>query len=223
MVTGMTPADPAIMGRAIALATAQQGQTAPNPSVGCVIVCEGKIIAEAATGEGGRPHAEEAALARAGKAATNSDVYVTLEPCFRRSIGGISCTEHLIAAGVARVIYASHDPSPFANHKGPEALKAAGIVVEAGLGADGAEPLIAASRLWYATGLPLIGESPDGAGYDRAFDPDGLKDVQAEARAAASEGPVRLWVPAGSALADAVRAAGLILGIDTDVAHQPPV
>ncbi|MCG8441152.1 MAG: cytidine deaminase, partial [Caulobacterales bacterium] len=62
----MTDLDAALMDRALALAAARLGRTAPNPVVGCVLTRSGVIVAEAATGEGGRPHAEEAALAMAG-------------------------------------------------------------------------------------------------------------------------------------------------------------
>ncbi|MGH7749632.1 MAG: bifunctional diaminohydroxyphosphoribosylaminopyrimidine deaminase/5-amino-6-(5-phosphoribosylamino)uracil reductase RibD, partial [Candidatus Dormibacteria bacterium] len=58
--------DPAWMRRAIALAAARVGETGANPAVGCVLVKAGAFVAEAATGEGGRPHAEERALALAG-------------------------------------------------------------------------------------------------------------------------------------------------------------
>ena len=62
------------MRRAIALAAPRVGLTADNPAVGCVIVQGGQIIAEAATAPGGRPHAEEQALAAAGERAQGADV-----------------------------------------------------------------------------------------------------------------------------------------------------
>ena len=55
--------------RAIELAAARLGLTGENPAVGCVIVVDGAVIAEAATAETGRPHAEEQALAAAGESA----------------------------------------------------------------------------------------------------------------------------------------------------------
>ncbi len=53
--------DATYMRRAIDLALARMGETWPNPAVGCVIVKDGKVLAEAATAPGGRPHAEEQA------------------------------------------------------------------------------------------------------------------------------------------------------------------
>lgn len=114
--------------RALALAAAQKGRTAPNPTVGCVIVRDGVILAEAATGDGGRPHAEEQALRACD--AEGADVFVTLEPCNARSQGGASCTDLLLAARPARVIIACRDPHPLANGQGVARLMAAGIAVE---------------------------------------------------------------------------------------------
>ena len=79
------------MGRAIALAKARMGQTWPNPAVGCVIVRDGEIVAEAATASGGRPHAEEQAVPAAGERARGATAYVTMEPCGARSSGRTSC------------------------------------------------------------------------------------------------------------------------------------
>lgn len=109
------------------------GRTGDNPAVGCVIVKGDAVVGAAATGQGGRPHAEEQALAQAGGQARGGVAYVTLEPCNRRSSAGASCTDLLIAAGVACVVIAAHDPHPLAAGKGIERLRAAGIAVEIGL------------------------------------------------------------------------------------------
>lgn len=120
------------MRRALALAAPNLGRTGDNPSVGCVIVKDGQIVAEGATGEGGRPHAEEVALADAGERARGAVAYITLEPCARRSTGALSCADRLIEAGVARVVIAASDPHPFAAGAGLERLRAAGVLVEIG-------------------------------------------------------------------------------------------
>lgn len=121
------------MRRALALASAQIGRTGANPAVGCVIVKDGAIVGEGATADGGRPHAEQQALAQAGAAARGAAVYVTLEPCARRSQGGTACADLLIEAKVARVAIAASDPHPYASGAGIERLLAAGIAVEQGL------------------------------------------------------------------------------------------
>ncbi|RAK56848.1 bifunctional diaminohydroxyphosphoribosylaminopyrimidine deaminase/5-amino-6-(5-phosphoribosylamino)uracil reductase RibD [Phenylobacterium deserti] len=134
------------MRRAIALARTKVGLTGENPSVGCVLVKDGQVIAEAATGEGGRPHAEEQALAMAGAAAAGSTAFVTLEPCAARSGGTASCSERLVQAGVARVVIASEDASVFAAGHGAKRLQNAGIDVTTGLLADEAAPLYVSYR-----------------------------------------------------------------------------
>lgn len=123
------------MRAAIAAAMVNFGKTAPNPVVGCVLVRDGVILGRGATAPGGRPHAEDQALQAAGEA-MGATAYVTLEPCGARSSGGTSCSQLLVEAGVARVVVACDDPSPFAAGRGSERLQAAGIVVETGLLAE---------------------------------------------------------------------------------------
>lgn len=125
------PSDAHFMRRAIAVALTNLGKTAPNPVVGCVIVRGGEVLAEAATAPGGRPHAEEQALE--GVDARGATAYVTLEPCGARSSNTPSCSQRLVAAGVARVVYACEDPSPLASGQGYERLVGAGVTVERGL------------------------------------------------------------------------------------------
>ncbi len=121
------------MRRAIEVARPHVGLTAPNPTVGCVLVSGDVVLAEAATAAGGRPHAEEQALEIAGEDARGSVAYVTLEPCGARSTGGLSCSERLVLAGVSRVVVACEDPSPFASGSGLERLRLAGIPVTSGV------------------------------------------------------------------------------------------
>lgn len=120
------------MERALELAWEGLGRVWPNPCVGCVIVKDGVIVGQGRTGDGGRPHAEEVALERAGEAARGADVYVSLEPCFHARVNG-SCTENLIKAGVGRVVIACHDPDPRTAGQGIAALKQAGIAVDMGV------------------------------------------------------------------------------------------
>src|SRR5690348_3969282 len=150
--------DEDLMREAIAAAMANLGQTRPNPTVGCVIARDGVILGRGATGPGGRPHGEEQALEAAGANARGATAYVTLEPCGARSSGAASCAERLIAAGVARVVIACEDPSPFAAGQGLERLRAAGVPAELGLLKDEADILSAGFRHRLATGRPLVWE-----------------------------------------------------------------
>jgi len=126
--------DADFMRRALEIAAQGVGHTGDNPSVGCVIARDGAIIAEARTADGGRPHAEEEAIALAD--ARGATAYVTLEPCAKRSNGSSSCADRLIEAGVSRVVIATDDPHPFAAGAGVERLRAAGVCVETGLLAE---------------------------------------------------------------------------------------
>jgi diaminohydroxyphosphoribosylaminopyrimidine deaminase/5-amino-6-(5-phosphoribosylamino)uracil reductase len=138
--------DEAWMARAIELARANVGLTGDNPSVGCVIVSDGAVVGEGATAPGGRPHAEEVALDRAGEAARGATAYVTLEPCGERSSGVASCGERLAGAGIVRVVIACEDPSVMAAGRGLRRLREAGVERELGVLGETASALYAAYR-----------------------------------------------------------------------------
>jgi diaminohydroxyphosphoribosylaminopyrimidine deaminase/5-amino-6-(5-phosphoribosylamino)uracil reductase len=128
------------MARALKLAANGLYDTKPNPAVGCVLVKDGRVVATGWTAPAGGPHAEVVALAAAGAAARGATAYVTLEPCCHVGRTG-PCTQALIAAGVARVMFAGHDPNPRVNGGGARELAAAGIAVEGGVMERAAEPL----------------------------------------------------------------------------------
>lgn len=125
--------DETFMRRALDLAIAQAGRTGPNPAVGCVLVKDGVVIGEGATGDGGRPHAEEVALLKAGEEAYGATAYVTLEPCALRSHGGPSCSELLGGARCVRVVVANFDPHPNAAGVGITRLRGVGVDVTLGV------------------------------------------------------------------------------------------
>ena len=113
---------------ALRLAARHEGRTCPNPSVGCVIVKDGQVLAAAVTAAGGRPHAETEALTTIGEDARGATVYVTLEPCAHHGKTP-PCAEALIRAGVVRVVIGARDPDPRVAGKGMAMLQAAGIEV----------------------------------------------------------------------------------------------
>jgi diaminohydroxyphosphoribosylaminopyrimidine deaminase / 5-amino-6-(5-phosphoribosylamino)uracil reductase len=117
------------MAAAIALAERGKGRTGGNPSVGSIIVKQGRVIGRGWTQPGGRPHAEAMALDEAGTEAAGATLYVTLEPCAHQSERGPSCAESLVAARPARVVAALTDPDPRTAGRGFAALYAAGITV----------------------------------------------------------------------------------------------
>ena len=69
------------MKAALALARRGLGSVWPNPTVGCVLVKDGRVVGRGWTQPGGRPHGETEALQRAGAAAKGATAYVSLEPC----------------------------------------------------------------------------------------------------------------------------------------------
>ncbi|MFD5101583.1 bifunctional diaminohydroxyphosphoribosylaminopyrimidine deaminase/5-amino-6-(5-phosphoribosylamino)uracil reductase RibD [Streptomyces albidochromogenes] len=126
------------MRRAIALAARGLGSTSPNPVVGCVVLdAAGQPAGGGFHERAGGPHAEVHALREAGERARGGTAYVTLEPCNHTGRTG-PCAQALVAAGVARVVYAVADPDPRATG-GAGTLRAAGVQVEQGLLADEAE------------------------------------------------------------------------------------
>ncbi|WP_245158328.1 MULTISPECIES: bifunctional diaminohydroxyphosphoribosylaminopyrimidine deaminase/5-amino-6-(5-phosphoribosylamino)uracil reductase RibD [unclassified Brevundimonas] len=201
--------DQEAMRRAIDLARAHMGRTWPNPSVACVIVKDGEVVAEAATADGGRPHAEEQAVPAAGDRARGSTAYVTLEPCGARSSGRRSCAHFLVEAGVARVVVACVDPSPFASGRGVERLRQAGLEVETGLLSDEAAVLYEGYLHRLETGRPMVRLSSDGEGFDARFAASAKADLTTELKRLGEAGYTRLWTSPGD-LADALRAQGLL-------------
>jgi diaminohydroxyphosphoribosylaminopyrimidine deaminase/5-amino-6-(5-phosphoribosylamino)uracil reductase len=120
------------MTRAIALAVRGLETTDPNPRVGCVIAQGEEIVGEGWHERAGEPHAEVSALRAAGAKAAGATAYVTLEPCGHHGRTP-PCVDALIAARLARVIFAVEDPNPRVSGRGAEALRQAGITTESGL------------------------------------------------------------------------------------------
>ena len=154
--------------RALSLARAYEGATAPNPPVGCVLLdAGGQTLAEGTHQRAGMPHAEAQAIAgasAAGEAGAVDAVVVTLEPCNHHGRTP-PCCEAILATGARQVWIACRDPNPQVVGGGAERLQAAGIGVHfladlahpaaATLHAE-AERLIAPFAKRSRTGLPFI-------------------------------------------------------------------
>ena len=113
---------------ALDLARAAEGQTAPNPAVGAVIVKDNQIVGLGTHLKAGEPHAERHAILMAGTKAKGSTMYVTLEPCshFGRTA---PCADAVIEAGIKKVFIASTDPNPKVAGGGIIKLRKAGVEV----------------------------------------------------------------------------------------------
>jgi diaminohydroxyphosphoribosylaminopyrimidine deaminase / 5-amino-6-(5-phosphoribosylamino)uracil reductase len=143
------------MQTALALARRGLGGVWPNPAVGCVIVNEGRVVGRGWTQPGGRPHAETEALRRAGPAARGATAYVSLEPCCHWGQTP-PCADALIATGVRRVVVALEDPDLRVAGNGIGRLRAAGLAVEVGLGAEEAAEINAGFLTRVSLCRPLV-------------------------------------------------------------------
>lgn len=132
------------------------GNTSPNPAVGAVFVRAGKIVARGHHRAAGAPHAEIECLEKLGRrAATDSTLYVTLEPC---STHGRTppCTDALIAAGVRRVVIGVADPNPRHAGRAVEILSRAGVDVRSGVLAAECSALNRPFNKWIQTRRPYV-------------------------------------------------------------------
>ncbi len=113
---------------ALSLSAAVLGTTSPNPPVGAVVLdVAGAVVGEGATAPPGGPHAEVTALAAAATAARGGTLVVTLEPC-RHTGRTPPCTDAVLAAGIARVVIGTADPTALAGG-GAQVLRDAGLEV----------------------------------------------------------------------------------------------
>jgi diaminohydroxyphosphoribosylaminopyrimidine deaminase / 5-amino-6-(5-phosphoribosylamino)uracil reductase len=123
-----TATDQTLLARAIDLAARGIGQVSPNPAVGCVVARDGEIVGEGWHERYGGPHAEVNALRAAGDAARGATMYVSLEPCCHHGQTP-PCTDAIVAAGIARVVVGSDDPTEKASGRGLGILRDEGIDV----------------------------------------------------------------------------------------------
>ncbi|MBV7427681.1 MULTISPECIES: bifunctional diaminohydroxyphosphoribosylaminopyrimidine deaminase/5-amino-6-(5-phosphoribosylamino)uracil reductase RibD [unclassified Acidovorax] len=125
--------------QALGLAAQALFLSSPNPRVGCVITApDGEVLGRGFTQRAGGAHAEIMALrdaAAAGRDVRGATAYVTLEPCSHHGRTG-PCCNALIEAGIAKVVASITDPNPLVAGHGFERLRAAGIEVVVGPGAE---------------------------------------------------------------------------------------
>ena len=146
------------MRRAIEVAEKGRGQVRPNPLVGCVLVKDGKVIAEGWHDHLGGLHAEQMAIHDAEEKGHNTNgavAYVTLEPCnhFGRTP---PCTEALLWAGIGEVDYRTRRPNPMVRGNGISVLEEAGINVESGLLEDEAAEQMREFLHWCENHRPYV-------------------------------------------------------------------
>ena len=208
-MTEWSAADEQHMRHALGLAALGLNTTDPNPRVGCVLVRNDQVVGEGWHERTGGPHAEVCALqsAGAGAGARGATAYVSLEPCAAHGRTP-PCTAALLAAGVARIVYAAADPTP-AMRGGAARLREAGLQVDGGLLAGDARELNLGFFSRHERQLPWtrvkLGASLDG-------------------RTALANGESR-WITGPQARADGqlfrARSSVVLTGADTVLADDP--
>ncbi|RZM03959.1 MAG: bifunctional diaminohydroxyphosphoribosylaminopyrimidine deaminase/5-amino-6-(5-phosphoribosylamino)uracil reductase RibD [Variovorax sp.] len=200
----LTPED--CMAEALALARSALLLTDPNPRVGCVVAAsDGTVLGRGHTQRAGGPHAEVMALRDAaahGRSVAGATAYVTLEPCSHHGRTP-PCCDALVAAGIARVVASLADPNPLVAGRGFERLRAAGIAVEVGPGADASRELNPGFMSRMTRGTPWVRMKVAASLDGRTALPDGSSQ----------------WITGGPARADGhawrARASAVLTGVGT--------
>ncbi len=201
-----------LMDRALALAARALTLSNPNPRVGCVIATAGgEVLGEGFTQQAGGAHAEVMALrdaAARGHDVRGATAYVTLEPCAHQGRTG-PCCDALAAAGVAHVIASTTDPNPLVAGQGFARLRAAGVRVDVGAGADATRELNIGFFSRMQRGLPWVR----------------LKAATSLDGATALANGASQWITGEAARADThawrARACAVVTGIGTVLADDP--
>jgi diaminohydroxyphosphoribosylaminopyrimidine deaminase/5-amino-6-(5-phosphoribosylamino)uracil reductase len=115
---------------ALQIAKKEQGKTYPNPSIGCVIVKDGKILATGHTNAGGVPHAEIMAMKNSSNL-EGASMYVTMEPCCHYGKSS-PCTKEIVKNKIKRVVIGMVDPNPLVSGNGIKELRNNKIEVDIG-------------------------------------------------------------------------------------------
>ena len=156
--------DKKYMGIAMNIAKSREGLTGDNPSVGCVIVKNDKIISLGVTGYNGRPHAETNAIDNSSDNLTGSKMYVTLEPC--NHYGKTPpCTTAIIRSGIKKLYYPASDIDNKVRGKSFKILTKKNIIVGKGLLKNEAKELYESyiinrkKKLPYVTGKIAISKN----------------------------------------------------------------
>jgi diaminohydroxyphosphoribosylaminopyrimidine deaminase / 5-amino-6-(5-phosphoribosylamino)uracil reductase len=144
-----------MMAAALRLARRGEGRTSPNPMVGAVVFNRDGIIASGYHKKAGSHHAEIVALQEAGSRARGASLAVNLEPCCHFGRTG-PCTEAIVKAGIAEVVFAIEDPFDRMRGEGARRLLHHGIEVVSGVMAAEAEKLNEVYLHFIRTGRPFV-------------------------------------------------------------------
>jgi diaminohydroxyphosphoribosylaminopyrimidine deaminase/5-amino-6-(5-phosphoribosylamino)uracil reductase len=140
------------MERALGLAASAKSRAYPKPTIGAVVVADGRVVGEGATEADGR-HGEVVALAAAGELARGATLYVTMEPCVHHGTTP-PCVDAVLAAGIRVVAAGSLDPNPEAGG-GLARLREQGVATEL-VDSFEARRQNEAWRTWTSLGRPFV-------------------------------------------------------------------
>lgn len=207
-----SPQGDPLMDQALALAAQARLICPPNPAVGALLLSpDGRVIGCGHTQVRGGPHAEVMALRDAqarGESTQGATAYVTLEPCSHQGRTG-PCCDALIAAGVGRVVASLQDPNPLVAGQGFARLRAAGVDVQVGPGAEAALELNIGFFSRMIRGRPWVRSKIAGSLDGRTALDDGRSQ----------------WITSPQARADGqqwrARAGAVLTGVGTVLADDP--
>ncbi|MBQ9440062.1 MAG: bifunctional diaminohydroxyphosphoribosylaminopyrimidine deaminase/5-amino-6-(5-phosphoribosylamino)uracil reductase RibD [Paludibacteraceae bacterium] len=124
------------MMRCLTLAAKGIRSVAPNPMVGAVLVCDGRIIGEGWHRRYGEAHAEvncfASVKAKDEALIPHATLYVSLEPCSHYGKTP-PCAKLVVSKHPKRVVVGMGDPNPLVAGKGIDIIKQAGIEVVCGV------------------------------------------------------------------------------------------
>jgi diaminohydroxyphosphoribosylaminopyrimidine deaminase/5-amino-6-(5-phosphoribosylamino)uracil reductase len=186
--TTATEQDARHLERAVELAAMARGSTSPNPLVGAVVVKDGRMIGEGFHAQAGDPHAERVALDACTEDPVGATLYVSLEPCCHEGRTP-PCTDAIVAAGIARVVIASDDPTDKAAGRGLGILRDEGVAVDVFDGeiAEAARMLNQPFRKHARSGRPFVvfksAMTLDGKVATRSGDSQWISGAASRARA----------------------------------------
>jgi len=200
------------MEEALELARQCLALTPPNPAVGCVIAApDGTVLGRGHTQAVGGPHAEIMALRDAqarGQPTAGATAYVTLEPCAHHGRTG-PCCDALVAAGIGKVVASLEDPNPCVAGQGFARLRAAGVEVVVGPGAEAAREINIGFLSRMVRGRPWVRMKAAASLDARTALPDGTSQ----------------WITGEAARADGhawrARAGALLTGVGTVLEDDP--
>lgn len=145
------------MRRCFELALGGAGHVAPNPLVGSVLVCGGRVIGEGAHQMYGGPHAEVNAIKNCSQPEllSQSTLYVNLEPCSHHGKTP-PCANLIAQKQIKRVVVGSSDSNPLVSGRGIQFLREAGVEVITGVLEAEARELNRRFYTWHEKRRPYI-------------------------------------------------------------------